>query len=290
MINTTLFVLIVIAFILLLAFSIYVLILIKKVNKLFKAIEMAVVAESEYPIKLKKIITYPISITDHFSHDVAYFCGILIYSLIHIHKKDICYISPIFKSFEYIYFDSKIIGFCAVGQGDIGWICFRGTRTVSEWNKNIRIHQRAFTYNIRAHTGFIEIFNAISHSINKFVKQSGCIQFICTGHSLGAALATLTSIYLKDKVSTYTYIFASPRVVEKMNRTELTNFFRIDNTCDIIPQLPLSVTPNYDSPHNSFNYVHVGQSVLFTTNTGSLGSNHLMPVYLNAIENGKLRI
>ncbi len=80
--------------------------------------------------------------------------------------------------------------------------------------------------------------------------------FVVTGHSLGSALATLFVLENKDKgtfdVSTIC-TFASPRVgdaefVRQFNQLPLTSW-RIVNTQDIVPKLPLRISGLFDYQH-----------------------------------------
>lgn len=96
----------------------------------------------------------------------------------------------------------------------------------------------------------------------------------CTGHSLGGVLASLCFLDLiinKPSTQCVLYSFGSPRVgnipfAEKITNTQ--NAYRVVNTEDIIPTLPLPVIKN-----NIF-YEHYGNTITFTLNLKNLGSNH----------------
>ena len=96
----------------------------------------------------------------------------------------------------------------------------------------------------------------------------------CTGHSLGGVLASLCFLDLltnKPNLNCVLYSFGSPRVgnipfADKITKTDKA--YRIVNTEDIIPTLPLPVMKN-----NIF-YEHYGTTITFTLNLKNLGSNH----------------
>ena len=289
MLNIVLLVIITVAFLLLLACSIYFLIVIRKITTIVKATKIAITNGSNSDTLNHKTVVYPTSLSSGFSYEVAYFCAILIGSLKNIHKTQQCGMAVIFREFEYVYFEGNVIGFCAVGSGDIGWICFRGTRFRSEWEKNFNADQKQINGQMCA-AGFVEIFATLSGPIRKITEKWPIERkIIVTGHSLGGALALLTSIQLQKSTKlVYTYLFAAPRVCEFNSLDFPVNCFRIDNTCDIVPNLPLSTTPNMKKPNQPLKYQHTGTHLTFTENRGGLGNSHLMPVFINAIINRTL--
>ena len=190
---------------------------------------------------------------------------------------------------------------------DTIWIAFRGTgNNLQEWINNFKITQVSYDNNkknlqlpsfmvnnkdIKIHEGFFimydEMINPIYDTIKTYYKQG--MKIVVTGHSLGAAVSTILGAELKtlgyDNVTVYT--FASPRV----GNEALTNYihqiqlplFRVVNTEDIVPQIPLPVSPNlqkYDDP--SF-YSHCGIEHNFTENWLSAINNHSLALYQDQI-------
>lgn len=97
----------------------------------------------------------------------------------------------------------------------------------------------------------------------------------CIGHSLGGVLASLCFLDIqsnKPELKSVLYSFGSPRngnivfadLISKTNRA-----YRVVNTEDIIPTLPLPVMKN-----NTVFYEHYGSMIAFTLNLKDLGKNH----------------
>ncbi len=115
-----------------------------------------------------------------------------------------------------------------------------------------------------------------------------CDKVVISGHSLGAALSSLSAIYVSSNLTSkpvFVYTFGKPRVgnvaysqciaVHFPNR-----FWRIENNDDIVIQLPLSATPNLSNYNFPYLYEHEGTPIGFSTNWGSLQLNHSMNNYM----------
>jgi len=106
---------------------------------------------------------------------------------------------------------------------------------------------------------------AVQEQIRTAKGRPPCRSFVVTGHSLGAALATLFVMKNKEKSRfdiTTICTFASPRVgeaqfAEQFNQLPLTSW-RIVNTRDIVPRLPLPI-PVF------FGYQHVAKASSFSS-------------------------
>jgi len=136
----------------------------------------------------------------------------------------------------------------------------------------------------------MHIFSEIRPSLMKILEQWHVQDLIITGHSLGAALATLASIELASTYNVTTYVFASPRVCDHLPTTSIRNFWRVNNASDIVTQLPLSVMPNLEPEGTPFFYSHGGNSVDFNDNRHSIVNNHLLPVYIDALDTKKCHV
>lgn len=201
---------------------------------------------------------------------------------------------------------SATFGVIWVSQNTI-WIAFRGTgNNLQEWINNFKITQLSYYNNknnlelpsfmvqnkdLKIHEGFFimydEMINPILETIKTYYKEG--MQIVVTGHSLGAAVSTILGAELKsvgyDNVTVYT--FASPRV----GNEELTNYihqiklplFRIVNTEDIVPQIPLPVSPNLQQFDDPSFYSHCGIEHNFTENWLSVINNHSLAVYQDQI-------
>lgn len=108
--------------------------------------------------------------------------------------------------------------------------------------------------------------------------------FLVTGHSLGAALATLFVIENNKFSISTVYTFASPRVgdaefVRQFNQLPL-NSWRIVNSQDIVPKLPLRIPV-------LFGYAHVATAFTFSA-AGQVkccpGCWHSISTYLHGLD------
>jgi triacylglycerol lipase len=145
------------------------------------------------------------------------------------------------------------------------------------------------------------------NSISSWLNED--TQIYVTGHSLGAALATLAALHIdkliKSKglaIPVHLYTFASPRVGD---RTFASHFgaidaYRIINSEDLIQSVPLPTTRIFDEPtlkgmepvkqqrvtllrgllelitkgQSEQQYQHVGLPITFTHQTGTIAGNH----------------
>jgi triacylglycerol lipase len=186
-------------------------------------------------------------------------------------------------------------GFLATSAAGELVAAIRGTETIEEW-----LHDFAFLFvpnPIHAGGGLTEDgFTAIYRSlragadpnsptaidaITNLVSTSGVSSITVTGHSLGAALATLLALDagLNSGVGssgTTVYTFASPRVGELMFQhtydSVVPDTYRIYNRPDIVPQAP------------PFPYEHVGNDLELNPPFNSVNSTlacwHSLDTYL----------
>lgn len=130
--------------------------------------------------------------------------------------------------------------------------------------------------------GFYQIYMAIQNQLHDIILPllGENTQFIITGHSLGGALTTLGAMDFAD-YHPIVYTFASPRlgnpdfVVGYNAIPILSNTWRVFNTEDLVPFLPLSFFPlGFLNPPVIF-YSHVGNPVPFTLHLLGLLENHI---------------
>lgn len=178
------------------------------------------------------------------------------------------------------------------GSGEMVAV-IRGTETINEW-----LHDFAFLFvpnPIHAGGGMTEDgFTAIYRSmrlgadpnspaaisaISNLVKAGGISSITVTGHSLGAALATLLSLDVglnSGVAQTTCYTFASPRVGEQFFQhtydSVVPDSYRIYNRPDVVPQTPV------------YPYEHVGYDVELVPVFNSLNATcacwHSIDTYL----------
>lgn len=106
----------------------------------------------------------------------------------------------------------------------------------------------------RVHRGFMNAYQSIEKDVEREIAKLKDIPIYITGHSLGAALATLATQCLeqnpvfRDQIAAC-YTFGSPRVGNKEFDKELKSVvYRVINTTDIVTIIPLL----------AMGYIHVG--------------------------------
>lgn len=244
----------------------------------------------------------------------------------------------------------QIFGFIARSQTNPNqyFIVFRGTREGAEWFNNFRPVPQVFLNDSKlglgeVRNGFNLIYTrkrkgidldkwlklerplSIQKTIEDFVQKhlDDNSEIFITGHSLGAALATLAASHLhylalekNINPSINLYTIASPRVGDKIfanafNNSQVTlNSYRIINSEDLIQSIPFPTTQVLDKEsldgmsgttqarffalkailetiiggQSEKEYEHVGIPVTFTHQTGTIGGNHnLTKTYREAL-------
>ncbi len=160
-----------------------------------------------------------------------------------------------------------ITGLTADTEGYVGYlpsdkaiyVAYRGSQTIRNWITNLDLYKTNYTSypecNCQVHKGFYEAEQAVIGGITKEVQRLRALYpsyaVKVTGHSLGAALAQLTSMDLeKAGYSTSVYNFGQPRTGDRTYASFATNkvpTFRVTHNQDIVPHLPL--TTGFDFYH-----------------------------------------
>jgi len=172
-------------------------------------------------------------------------------------------------------------------------VAIRGTQTIEEW-----LHDFSFLFvpnPIHAGGGLTEDgFTAIYRSLRlgadanspsaitaiaALVKSSGIAKVTVTGHSLGAALATLLTLDVGlngGAAQTESYTYASPRVGDMLFQhtydSVVPDTYRLCNRPDLVPQTP------------TFPYEHIGNDIELIPPYNSVCANlacwHSIDTYL----------
>ena len=147
-------------------------------------------------------------------------------------------------------------------------VVFRGSESLSDWYYDLYVIKKQIKDDVWVHGGFYkqlhdnDVYKNIVQHIKTQLETHPDYTIYITGHSLGAALATLFGYLLSDEIENNITVvsFASPRVgnsawkksfEEKSNLTH----YRITNCRDVITAFPL------------YNYKHVGKNIrLFEDN------------------------
>lgn len=135
-------------------------------------------------------------------------------------------------------------------------VVFRGTDEIDDWNINAHAYQSSFNNRGKVHSGFKKAYLSIRKELFKYLKSNTLPVFI-TGHSLGAALATLaTSELFENEQFDSCYTFGSPRTgnPDFVNTIKCQQIYRVVNNYDVVTTVPVDFA--------QIKYVHVGLTCL----------------------------
>jgi hypothetical protein len=158
---------------------------------------------------------------------------------------------------------------CAVIEGleprqpNIGVLVFRGTEEPRNWVTNLDSITAAWPGGARVHKGFADGLDAVWKKVNPALDGIKGPLFY-SGHSLGAALATLAAARRPPQMS---YTFGSPLVGDPVFGRLIPpgRMFRIVNDHDVVTTVPKRIPPQFD-------YVHCGDARYIRPN-GTLASS-----------------
>ena len=189
----------------------------------------------------------------------------------------------------------KTMGILATNDADPNdvFIAIRGTLTVWEWIQDVKFFPKPFT-NVTGsgltEDGFTDMYQSFSlqSSASPGVFINALIALLpatatvtVTGHSLGAAIATLCALDLAahSKFPLTVYTLASPRVGDltfhNVYDSTVLNSFRVVNRLDIVPKTPPPPL-----------YIHVGdESELIPSGqvNQTIPCEHHLTTYLNLL-------
>lgn len=135
-------------------------------------------------------------------------------------------------------------------------LAFRGTEAdIDDIRTDLDVEMARGPFGSRVHSGFLDAFQSIWPQVFQKLSNRHSKPLFITGHSLGAALATLAATYTERKVAGV-YTFGSPRVGNRRFSRELNSrlgrtFWRIQNNNDIVTRIPPTI----------MGYKHTGQLV-----------------------------
>jgi triacylglycerol lipase len=306
-------------------FSIIIYLIIKVIIlyvKIKKAINISIVnsafckKERCEPSSSQLVQSYPNNIdVNKWQLDVAKYCSVIIYSIEKAAQDKVKPLYPFKLSMVKELYDNKedpIFGVIFTDDNNI-WISFRGSLTSNEWEQDFSYQQENMfktakhkqiqldilqntSKKANVHQGFINVYMKFRDELLSTLKKLDKTKnVIISGHSLGAAIATLVGIDIAQygRKNVVVYNFASPRIGDNVFKSIVDNMYgtnvslpvyRVVNICDIVPSIPLSVTPNMDDKDNPYIYVHCGVIINFQQNRLSVLNNHIIPVYMKGLE------
>ncbi|MDQ0192824.1 hypothetical protein J2T20_001173 [Paenibacillus wynnii] len=172
-------------------------------------------------------------------------------------------------------------------------VAFRGTSSTTDWISDIIASQKSFKYikeDCLTHRGFTDIYSTARNGIlSALTKLSTDKTLYITGHSLGAALATLCAVDIAANTaysSPNLFTFGSPRVGDPAFAKAFTkyvrNSYRIANPFDVVTHAPPSI---YKLPkrEKKYYYSHVQTLSSLTFQNGAIGLNHIIRSYFTKL-------
>lgn len=260
------------------------------------------------PTASQLVEVLPITITtSEYQNDVAKYSSLIVYSIENGGETKTAPLYPaaltIVKEL-YTYSGDPVFGVIATTDNTI-WISFRGSFSYTDWKQDLEYKQEPLCLNSdfqfaqptcpygKIHSGFANVYMTFRKELLESLAliNPGTKNIIISGHSLGAAVATLVGVDLAQfgYTNIAVYNFASPYVgdesfKELVDDTLKLPVYRIVNTCDIVPVLPLSVSPNFLDNSKPYIYVHCGIAKSFQKNRLSIVNNHLIPVYMEGLQ------
>ncbi|AJS61431.1 lipase family protein [Paenibacillus sp. IHBB 10380] len=172
-------------------------------------------------------------------------------------------------------------------------IAFRGTSSTTNWISNIIASQKRFKYikeDCLTHRGFTDIYSSARSKITFALSRlSPDKTLYITGHSLGAALATLCAIDIAANtsyISPNLFTYGSPRVGDPTFTKTFTkyvrNSYRIANPFDVVTHAPPSI---YKLPkrEKKYYYSHVQTLSSLSFQNGSVNLNHIIGSYFTEL-------
>lgn len=150
-------------------------------------------------------------------------------------------------------------------------VVFRGSESKKDWFYDLQINKHHLKDKIWVHSGFYKqlyengVYDKILASVKQILDEHPDFSLYVTGHSLGAALATLCGFMFSQELKNQVTVvsFASPRVgdVEWKNAFEKQDnlvHYRVVNDRDIVTAFPI------------YNYYHVGKTIRLFENSYSI--------------------
>lgn len=142
------------------------------------------------------------------------------------------------------------------------FVSFRGSANIQNWIDNIQL-RKIYPYNdttIGVEKGFYKAYQNIKDDIfqtlDNLVHKYTTTKLLITGHSLGAAIATLMTFDTMNKYDLTVYTFGSPRIGNEYFVSYFDDSFpmyRVTHYYDIVPHLP----------EESLGFLHVPHEVWY---------------------------
>ncbi|MGO4886947.1 lipase family protein [Anaerobacillus sp. MEB173] len=168
-------------------------------------------------------------------------------------------------------------------------VAFRGTITDPDWVADAEVNQVNFPFapnTGKTHYGFTSIYQSCRDEIiSSLKKRPAHKKLYFTGHSLGAALATLAVVDAAENTqftNPMICTFGSPRVgtpyFSKKYSSMIQKSIRVVNIFDLIPMVPPAQI-NIPFSSVTWKYKHVPSALNIYIQTGNVHGNHSLATY-----------
>jgi len=160
--------------------------------------------------------------------------------------------------------DTTVSAYVVDNNDNTTIVVFKGTDPLSwtEWAEDAKLlmqHTPEICDSCYVHSGFYQSYQSLRDamfanmmtSLNNLPADSGSRKVYVTGHSLGAATATLFALYLKQQqgIDSVVYTFGTPRIGNRdyanTYNSLMPNSFRFIHHADIVPHLPPALLGYY---------------------------------------------
>jgi len=174
---------------------------------------------------------------------------------------------PTYRIFDKSYDINGFIGYLPAHSSI--YVVFRGSQSFQNFVEDMELIQSNYTYcdNCKVHSGFLASQLSIEQDalteVNRLQSLFPDYQIVVTGHSLGAALATLFSVtlYHNGIKNPRLFNFGSPRIGNINTAAYISELLpdinRITNHKDAVPHLP---------PHSLTSFVHIAKEWYYDQN------------------------
>lgn len=200
----------------------------------------------------------------------------------------------------------------------MGFIFIRGTAKPQEWIQNVKYSEIEFDNyfgsklakfvsnpkfnqellsNVKIHRGFSEItIPLIKQLFESNINIGQFDKILISGHSLGAALASLIAVILKlvyPKKEIKVITFGKPRVGNDKYAHLVKTIFNIEkdftvfnHTSDIVGNMPLKTTRDLLGPKEYY-FADDGNVIKIDKDYGTIWWNHTLPGYIQSLQKMK---
>ena len=171
-------------------------------------------------------------------------------------------------------------------------VAFRGSEEtgVADWITNLKFIQTDYPYvksdeDVEVHWGFLEAYSSVREAVIQTIKNDDHTRVICTGHSLGGALAVLCALDVQHNVpgkKVTVYTLGGPKVgnqaFTKLYNKHVPNTFRLVNGSDGVPKLPFG-------PYHHVGKLHsFGQVEMEEVEIAKTVMDHLPNAYIKTLQ------